>query len=152
MQLTEKCCVWWEFRRDSTGWGTKMVKVAPTIIFWLALTKGAMVVMILRQGGMSLWHKVQLLVCNMLWVNGILGWVTQGHSLLFHIQKWKKKKSLIIGRPKADEFIKLCFKPLKAVLCLSSHTIRSELLLLNKTYRDVAIREKFEIQFSAITN
>lgn len=50
-QLTENCWVWWEFRRASIAWGTKIVKGDPTTVSSVALTKRTVAVMALRQGG-----------------------------------------------------------------------------------------------------
>ena len=55
------------------------------------------------------------------------------------------KENLIIGCPRVCGFIKL-FKALKTILSGSSHKIGLR-LLFSKIYRDLAIREKFGIQF-----
>ena len=52
-----------------------------------------------------------------------------------------------MGCPRACGFIKVSFKTLKAMLLCSSHKIVWELLLLSKTTRGLAFREKFGIQF-----
>lgn len=99
-QLTENCWVWWEFRRASIAWGTKIVKGETTTVSSVALTKRTVAVMALRQGG---YHCATRLVAdyNALWVDGgppVLWWVPQGHSLSFYILKGKE--NLVIGMPK----------------------------------------------------
>ena len=59
-QLDEKCWAGWEFRKASAAWGTKVVKGNP-VIFSVAFTERAVAVMGLKQGGVFLCHRVQLL-------------------------------------------------------------------------------------------
>ena len=76
----------------------------------------------------------------------VSGWVTQGHSLPFHIQKGKRDSDNWDAQGQVG-FFRLSFKVLKTVSSSSSHKMGLGLLLLSKTYRDLAIREKFRIQF-----
>ena len=45
--------MWWEFRRASTAWSTKMVKV-PTIICSMVLTKRSAAIIVIRQRSIPL--------------------------------------------------------------------------------------------------
>lgn len=58
-----------------------------------------------------------------------------------------KRESDNWGAQRAGGLIKLSFKDLKAMLSDSSHKIGSGLMFFSKTYRSLAIKEKFGIQF-----
>ena len=108
-QLTEKCWVWWEFRRASTAWGTKMVQDLIRI-FLVALTQRVGHDWVtelnwteLTQKGSSFNVKEGIPLaqapvagCHTLWANGspcVLGHVPQGIHipLPFHMPKGKRK-------------------------------------------------------------
>ena len=74
--------------------------------------------------------------------------VAQGHSLPSHTQKEKREAGSFDAQGQGG-FIKLFFEVLKAMLSRSPHKIRSGLLVFSKTYKDLAIREKSEIQFGS---
>ena len=88
------------------------------------------------------------------WVDGgpsVLGRVTQGHSLPFHIQKGKRESDNWDAQGQVG-FFRLSFKVLKTVSSSSSHKMGFGLLLLGKTYRGLAIREKFKNPVLVITS
>ena len=141
----QKCWAWWEFRGSSTAWGTKLIQENPTEIFLVVLTKRAVAIMALRQGDVPMPQGP----VPAIWLNGgpRVFWVSTPRVFpSFSYTKWKKGIwSLRCSR--TGVFIKLSFKVLKAMLSGSSHKIGSRLLFSSKTYRGLAIREKFAIQF-----
>ena len=77
--------------------------------------------------------------------------MTQGHSLPFHIQKGKRESDNWDAQVQVG-FFRLSFKVLKTVSSSSSHKMGFGLLLLRKTYRGLAIREKFKNPVLVITS
>ena len=125
-----------------------MVKRDLTVIFSVILTKRGVAVMALRQGGYphatgsSCWPQYPMGQ----WWSLCFGISTPKAFPFFSYTK-RKKRIWSLGCPRAGGFTKLSFRALKTMSSVSSLKISLRFLLLSKTYRGLAIGEKFGIQF-----